>query len=227
MRVPIASHCAWFSVFAGNFENLFSSVIFRLNTTNLTSSDRTWERLTDAAVWPARAQHSAVSLDHSIYIHGGINSGGDAVVDFWRGSLWGLDLQWFLLAPSPLAVPTYAFSLVAWDRSLLLVGASEEIWRYSDFPAPQWTRVTDKASFSGRSFGSMVVFEDRAMYIAGDWNSGISFTNEVLTSSLPLPRSPEPTFSPKVMTNSNDFQARVLHAAAVCNNLMFILGGRV
>jgi len=147
-----------------------------------TDKGATWTLMTASAEWGPRRDQNCVALSDGSIILGP----GFSTVDIWRSTDNGA--SWVLMNESPFGqAPSEGYSSVALpDDSIVVMGMdwssgqlTSGVWRSTDKGAT-WSRMTENANWSARSYHSSVALPDNSIILSG----GLEYDRQLLKNDI-------------------------------------------
>lgn len=186
-----------------------------------------WQRIVEAAAWPARDNAGAVSFNGSIWLLGGwFGSYKETPRDVWRstdGKKWTevtAQAPWkHGGATMPAVFGGRIFVMGGWDRGRLPgATASNQVWSSAD--GVDWQLVTPSAEWPARVAGAVVEFKGKLWLMGGVADVSGDPTrlyNDVWSS--------DDGKRWQLVTASAPWSPRAFHSAVVFRDRMWIISG--
>lgn len=181
----------------------------------------TWASATDSADWEARAGHTSIVFNDTLWILGGSGSGVGAI---YRDAWYSMDgVTWTCATDSAGWAARSGHTSVVFDNKMWVIGGRgagmgnnyDDVWYSTD--GIIWTCATDSAGWEARSGHTSVVFDTKMWVIGGSGALGATYGDAWYSVD---------GATWLCATDSTEWLERATHASDTMNNKIWVIGGR-
>ncbi len=175
-----------------------------------------WTRVTPAAAWPGRKNHTPLVYNNKMWVMGGTD-GVTVKNDVWYSTD---GINWTQATSSAPWSARHAYSSAVYNNKMWILGGTDasgvknDVWYSTD--GINWTQATSSAAWSARAYFTTIVYDNK-LWIMGGIYSSPPFYNDIWYSTDGVNWTQA--------TSSAPWSARYRHTSLVFDNKMWILGG--